>query len=354
MKDWPAVETPPPAAISDRDLLGTLTSHWDLGAVSLRYVPEGAGSYHWRVEAGDQPGYFVTVDDLDAKPWVSDERQATFEGLAIAYGTARALERDAGLPVAVGPLPTSDGTVIVRLSDQYSLAVFPLVEGVAGRWGERLRPGWRPALLRQLATLHQVTGPVTDRVPRRPLDLPERPLLLAALRALGRPWQGGPLAEPARRALAARAGAVTGWLAELDGLARDLRAPPASQHRHAPDQAQYQQLVLTHGEPHPGNLIMTSDGLRLVDWDTVAITLPERDLWMLDDGSAGAFAPYAEVTGRSVNQTALRFFRLAWTLSDIAFYATAFRSPHDQADLASRQWDCFLQLLGGATSAPCG
>jgi spectinomycin phosphotransferase len=335
------VEIPPPEAASDRQLLSALSSRWGLRADRVRYVPEGAGSYHWRVDAAGQPGYFVTVDDLDTKPWISAERQAAFEGLAVAYGTARALERDAGLPLAVGPVPASDGAVIVRLSDQYALAVFPLVEGVAGRWGEWLGPDWRAALLQQLATLHQVAGPITDRVPRRPLELPERPLLLAALRARGRPWQGGPLAEPARHALAEHAESVTGRLAELDRLAASLDQGPG-------------RLVLTHGEPHPGNLIMTDRGLRLVDWDTVARALPERDLWMLDDGSADALAPYAELTGRSVNETALRFFRLAWTLSDIAFYVTAFRSPHDESDLASRQWDGFLRLLGGAASAPCG
>jgi spectinomycin phosphotransferase len=340
VEDWPAVETPPPAAISDRDLLDTLISRWDLGAVSLRYVPEGAGSYHWQAAAAGQR-YFVTVDDLDVKPWISAEREATLAGLAIAYETARSLQCDAGLPLAVGPRPARDHSILVRLSDQYAVTVFPFVEGIPGRWGDELRPDWRAALTGQLATLHRVTGPIADRVPRRPLELAERPMLLTALQALDRPWSDGPLGEPARRALADHAESVTGRLAELDSLAASLDQAP-------------QQLVLTHGEPHPGNLIMTSDGLRLVDWDTVTRALPERDLWMLDDGSADAFAPYAEVTGRSVNETALRFYRLAWTLSDIAFYAAAFRSPHDRAELAGRQWAGFLELLGGATSAPCG
>jgi aminoglycoside phosphotransferase (APT) family kinase protein len=37
--------------------------------------------------------------------------------------------------------------------------------------------------------------------------------------------------------------------------------------------------ALTHGEPHPGNVIGTDDGWLLVDWDTAAIAQPERDLW---------------------------------------------------------------------------
>ncbi len=159
--------------------------------------------------------------------------------------------------------------------------------------------------------------------------------------SLDTPWRTGPYAEPARQALAGHAGTVSGWLAELDGLARSLAA-------------QDEQLVVTHGEPHPGNQIMTGQGLRLIDWDTAALALPERDLWMLDDGSAGAFGPYAEVTGRSVNGTAVRFFRLAWTLSDIASFAATFRAPHQQTRWTGQKWNGFLRLLAGAPPAPYG
>jgi spectinomycin phosphotransferase len=284
----------------------------------------------------------VTVDDLDTKPWISDQRQVTFEGLRAAYGTARVLENHAGLSWIVGPLQTRDGSVIVRLSDQYSVTVFPFVEGAAGHWGDQVPHDCRTALFRQLAALHQATGDVDAPIARRPLDLPERPVLTAALHALDRPWREGPLAEPARHALADHAGTVTGWLAELDGLARSLRA------------AQEEQLVVTHGEPHPGNLIMTGQGLRLIDWDTVALALPERDLWMLDDGSIDPFRPYVDVTGRSVNDTAVSFFRLAWTLSDVASFAAMFRSPHQQTRWIGQKWSAFLGLLGGTPPTPYG
>lgn len=309
------MDTPPPETFNDRALLFALAAHWDLRADSVRYVPKGVGSYHWVAAVRGHPGYFVTVDDLDTKPWISDQLQAAFAGLQVAYETARVLENQAGLSWVVGPLQAIDGSVIVRLSDQYAVTVFPFVEGAAGHWGDQVPHGCRTALLRQLAALHQATGDVDARIARRPLDLPERPLLRAALDALDRPWRGGPLAEPARLALAGHAETVTGWLAKLDGLARSLGA------------ARGEQLVVTHGEPHPGNLIMTGQGLRLIDWDTVALALPERDLWMLDDGSAGAFGPYVEITGRSVNGTAVSFFRLAWTLSAIASFAAMFRSP---------------------------
>jgi hypothetical protein len=73
---------------------------------------------------------------------------------------------------------------------------------------------------------------------------------------------------------------------------------------------------------------------------------------MLDDGSADGFAAYTELTGRKVSPAAVRFYRLAWTLSDIASCTATFRSAHERAWPADQRWDGFLRLLGGATSAP--
>ena len=38
-------------------------------------------------------------------------------------------------------------------------------------------------------------------------------------------------------------------------------------------------FVITHGEPHAANAITAPSGLVLVDWDTVLLAPPERDLW---------------------------------------------------------------------------
>ena len=37
--------------------------------------------------------------------------------------------------------------------------------------------------------------------------------------------------------------------------------------------------MITHGEPHPGNILRSRGRLLLIDWDTAGVALPERDLW---------------------------------------------------------------------------
>jgi hypothetical protein len=61
----------------------------------MRYVPEGGGSYHWQVTDEDGRPHFVTVDDLDDKDWMGEERAAVLEGLGRALSTAAALLRRA-------------------------------------------------------------------------------------------------------------------------------------------------------------------------------------------------------------------------------------------------------------------
>ena len=334
------METPPPTTVDQRDLRRHLVSAWGLAADGhLRYVPKGAGSYHWIAAALGRPAYFITVDDLDTKPWIGRERDETFEGLSSAYQTASVLHDEAGLDVVVPALRCPDGSLTLRLSRQYSSAVFPFVEGDAGTWGDSLTESERNLVLQEVASLHQATARVRVPIAPRPLDLPERPLLSGALAALDRPWEGGPFSEAARRALAGHVVDVTRWLEALDLLARRLEETGTD-------------LVITHGEPHPGNLMHAVEGLRLIDWDTVALARPERDLWMLDDGSTPGFGAYEELTRRTVSTTAIDFYRLAWTLSDIASFASMFRSPHEETTWTQQKWDGFRRLLEGAPSAP--
>ena len=87
--------------------------------------------------------------------------------------------------------------------------------------------------------------------------------------------------------------------------------------------------VVTHGEPHAANVIRTSAGRVLVDWDTVAMAPPERDLWMLVDDDQ--------------DDAALDFFRLTWDLKDLAEYLNVIRSPHVESDDTMRQYQALTK-----------
>ena len=85
--------------------------------------------------------------------------------------------------------------------------------------------------------------------------------------------------------------------------------------------------VVTHGEPHSGNVLRTVDGgIRFVDWDTVALAPRERDLWLAAPGTAEG------------DPAALELYRLRWTLTEICIYTVLFRAPHRDDENTRAAW----------------
>lgn len=331
------MEHPAPEGISEQGLRAILESDWGLPAPSVGYVPKGAGSYHW-VASSRAGRHFVTVDDLDAKPWIARARDDTFSGLRRAYAAVRHLHDRHRFDMAVPAVASGLGEVLLRLDDRYAMSVFPFVDGAPGSWGSPIDRVAAQELLAGLAALHAVP-PSDVRLPARPYDLPERGVLDALPARLAGPWTAGPFSGPARTALLAALSDLEGWLDELDNLAARLEASGLD-------------VVVTHGEPHPGNLIATPAGLRLVDWDTVALAPPERDLWMLGAATPALLGRYEEITGRRRSEAALRFYSLAWTLSDIAYLTDLVRDPPPSPSTSRRHFEGLLRFLSGEQSTP--
>jgi spectinomycin phosphotransferase len=211
--------------------------------------------------------------------------------------------------------------------------VFPFLQAPAGEFGQCRTAAERAAVVDALVRLHQVrlqeAPPGAARVARP--EVPHRGDLERALAELDRPWSSGPYAEPARARLATHAADIRRLLDRFDRLTAQVIATGAT-------------LVLTHGEPHPGNVLFGDGRILLIDWDTLALALPERDLWMLD--TSDERARYTAGSGRPVDDTAIDLYRLRWRLDDIATFMHLFRSPHnDNADTA-RAWGWSIDSLG--------
>jgi len=286
-------------------LTASLADGWGFDVETADYAAVGGGSYHWVVSDAEGMRGFATVDDLDRKPWLGGTRESVFDGLRRAFDTAAAL-RDGGLSFVVAPIPTSRGETVRRVGPRYTVALFPFVDGQAGRFGE-YDAEERAAVITMLGELRQATPAVASMVRRIDLELPGRRELESALRDVNKMWFGGPFSEPARQALARHASDVAELLALVDRLAAEVAKRSTD-------------WVVTRGGPHAANALRTDEGYVLVDWDTVALAPPERDLWMVVDDAAD-----------EVDRVAADFFRLRWDLSDLAAFTNVLRSPHRES-----------------------
>jgi spectinomycin phosphotransferase len=310
-----------PLDIRDSEVATALARQWPLSVQELFYLPVGFGGYHWLVadEAGSR--WFVTVSDL-AAPWVPD--------LSAAMQAAAWLAGEAGLEFVVAPVPTRAGLVVGSLNIRHALTLFPYLDAAASHFGDPIDDGDRDAIIDLLAALH-TAAPTGLQVPSRPLELASRQTIDQALASLDVLWSGGPYAEPGRELLAQYERPLRQALARFDGLLDRVQKAGGPS-------------VITHGEPHPGNLLRTSAGLRLVDWDMIALARPERDLWWVISGDHDA-ARYSRRTGWAVNQDALALYRLRWGLDDIAEFLSEIRSPHQETADTLVSWTALQETL---------
>jgi spectinomycin phosphotransferase len=266
-----------PPDIRDSDVAAELARQWPLSVHELSYLPVGFGGYHWL--AVDQTGsrWFVTVSDLDA-PWVPD--------LQAAMQSAAWLAGEAGLEFVVAPVPTREGLVVGSLNSRHALALFPYLDATLSHFDDPIDDGDRDVIIDMLAALH-TADPSGIQVPSRPLELANRQAIEQALAGLGVPWSGGPYAEPGRELLALYERPLRQALVRFDDLLDRTRKAGGP-------------YVTTHGEPHPGNLLRTPTGLRLIDWDMIALARPERDLWWVISGGRDAARYSRRPGGRSI------------------------------------------------------
>ncbi|MEV6850699.1 aminoglycoside phosphotransferase family protein [Actinoplanes sp. NPDC051411] len=261
-----------PSDLSTDDIRAALALGWGITAGTVDYRAVGFGSHHWAV---DGTRWFVTADRVSG---------------ALEPALRAAVElRGAGLEFVVAPVVTNGGRATQPAGGNYLLSVYPHVEGASGDFGPH-EPDRRPEIVAMLARLHATPAPPT--LEPLDLDVPRLDELQKARHTAG----DGPYGRRATELLSAKSGLIDDLLGEYEELKATL--PP-------PDE-----WVVTHGEPHPGNIMHTPGGLRLVDWDTARLAPAGRDLWFVDDSPAYIF------------------FRRRWRLADIASFAGDLNMPH--------------------------
>ena len=315
----------PPDDLDQSALAAALTLQWGIAVAGLEYRPVGFGSHHWSVTGPGGGRWFVTVDDLDAtRRSAAESRDDAYRRLGRALGAARAL-RDTGAAFVVAPLVTAGGAAVIRPVPRYAVAVYPHVDGETFDFGAR-PPGHGDAVLEMLLTVHAAPGDVRRLAGDDDGGIPHRDAVESALDGQ-RPEPVGPYAERSADLLVRRAEAVQALLYRYDRLvARTDR----------------RRGVLTHGEPHPGNTIRTPDGWRLIDWDTVLVAPPERDLWMLGDEVAAA---YEKATGVAVRPEMCELYRVRWDVADLAAGVARFRAPHTGTADDDQQWAILSRIV---------
>ncbi|HET7017938.1 MAG TPA: phosphotransferase [Streptosporangiaceae bacterium] len=312
---------------------------WGLRSVELDYRALGFGSHHWEVRAAGGDRWFATLDELQARRTERDEPLDSVYGRLRASVKAAADLRLAGLEFAASPVPTVTGEPMIRLSEAFSLALYPFIDGRSYVWGEYFSPEHRRAILDHVVAIHTAPALTRRHALRDDLAIGHRAELDLVLDGW-RPPAGapacGPYEQPTLELVARFEPGIRDLLAVYDELAAKVVARP-------------ERAVLTHGEPHVANSMLTETGWVLIDWDTALISPPERDLCNLDPGDGSILAAYEGATGTVLLPEALELFRRRWDLADLAIAVSQFTEPHSGNANDAESFELLGGLLERAT-----
>lgn len=287
----------PPPGLRPRDLAEVVASAWSLEPGELVYAPVGFGSHHWLAD-----DHFVTVDD-----------RTDAAGLQAALGTARALRDDAGLEFVVAPIPTDDGALLIPFGLDWVVHLYDRLDVVDDT---TFGPHDDPEVLALVGAIHEATPIVGHHAHREDFSIWERDGLEAALADLDTPWTSGLYGDPARSL--------------LEEHAEDL-ATVLGIHDHMVGDVPTDGWVVTHGEPHRGNMFRTTRGWAVVDWDTALVAPAERDLW--------------DLRGAHSDPHLAELYRLRWDLTEIAVYISGFHRDHPGDANDSQSWDGLVEHI---------
>ncbi len=328
----------PPTDLHPTLIRAELLRYWPLGTddLGLAYLPLGFGSHHWAATAPDGRRWFVTADDHRVP--VRGTHLATGpDDLDVTLRTVAALRDRFGLTFAHGPRLARDGRAARPAGDTgWTLSVYPFLDGTPLGDHGRIPADDRAAVLDMLARLHAVPVADLDRPPRLfDFTIGHRPELEAALADTGSPWGTGPYADRVREMLAGSADGIRQALIEHDRRVERVMADRSG-------------WVLTHGEPHGGNILRGPDGaLHLIDWDSLALGPPERDLAGIPgEITAADRTAYVEAGGTdAISAATIQTRHRWWDLNDLAEYVAWFRAPHEDTPEMRVAWEAIVGLL---------
>jgi aminoglycoside phosphotransferase (APT) family kinase protein len=233
----------------------------------------------------------------------------------------------------LAPVAPADGGALVRLDDRYAVSLYEYVEGTCKTHLDVVTTKERREVLAMLGKVHATTIP--DAIPRREdFAVRLRSEFFDAL-ADETSWRSGPFAESAQQLVLSKGSHVRELFDRYDELVNAVSARS--------------QFVVTHGEPHPENVMRLSDGrVCLIDWDTAALAPPERDLWMIEPQSDAEVAAYISSGGvPAIDPDAINLYRRQWTLAEIAIYTKTFRDDHVNDANTQVAWREFQKYVDG-------
>ncbi len=277
--------------IPDETIVACLRAEYDLRIQQIDFLPLG----------GDlSTAVYRAVAD-NGKPYYCKLRFSNFDEIAVEVPR---LLYDQGIAQIIPPLRSNTGRLWVDMG-AVRLILYPFIEGKSGCQVELNEAHWRN-LSAALWKIHATSLPqaLASKVPGDTVSPYWRDLCRELIGRVDRETSTDPITKALVDFLSHRRNMILDLVNRSEELAKRLAANPGK-------------AVLCHGDVHPGNLYIDTDGeLFIVDWDYPKLAPRERDLIFIGGGHG--------FIGRNADEENHLFYRFydpsTVNLSAMAYY----------------------------------
>jgi spectinomycin phosphotransferase len=291
--------------LPDALILDCLAHAYGIAASQLEFLPLGADANTAVYRASSRDGdHFVKL------------RRGPFAESSVIIPR---LLNDSGIEYAAAPLPNHAGKLWTPLTD-FSVVLYPFIEGRNGFETPLSAQQWT-ALGRILRQMHSAELPsaALETIPREQFSPSWRQQVQAWQSFVERQTLGDSVAADFAAFMRNKRRDITALCESADTLAAVVRT------RRLP-------AVICHGDLHVGNVLVTPSGsVYVVDWDTLVLAPPERDLMFagMGLGSNRLYSPdeqaacfYNGYGAYPVDTAAIAYYRCERIVQDAAAYCT--------------------------------
>jgi Phosphotransferase enzyme family len=273
----------------------------------------------------------VTVDELSSESRIGDE--ASVLGLHLRPALEAATDLHAfGCRFVVAPITSKTDDPFVQFA-RYAVALLPFIDGQGFSFEESFGEADRDQILELVGELHRVPTTAIRPPAMDGFVVPWLDQLERSMHHDREDGSNGPNEAVASQLLIDHEAKIRRLITRYGThVARYLRVPCP--------------VVVTHGEIHPGNVMATPEGWVIVDWDTVLLAPPERDLWRLAQGGGSVLRAYEDATGTAPNEWLVDLYGIRWDLAEIASFAAEFRKPHEDTEDSRKALEILHSVVG--------
>lgn len=279
-----------PLEINQEELLHKLNSKYDIGATDIDFVPKGEASWVYIVRKHKNNQWLLKVHK--AKNLSSTRFRILHD-----------LYTKAGIENITHPIPNKENSLEFKLKG-YPTALFNYIEGKTAI-EQPLTEKHYEKLGELLGQIHRAKKVINYAV-KEDFNVPKEEFL-SVIDYLENSRTASTTQQEAINLLKPIQSRLLRQLENLKKLEATLQNSP-------PD------FVLCHGEPSPGNIMVTPNNkVYLIDWDEPIMAPKEKDLLFFDKTLTPLLRGYAKYSNdRRINKTAVDFYKHAWNIAEIA------------------------------------